>query len=70
MALKEREFLNEAVSVKEICVGRPPQTGPCVLTVEESERILRNLSELPAPLSPELKQAIANYRRIKAERVW
>jgi hypothetical protein len=37
-----------------------------VLNTEESEALLRTLAEPPAPLSPEMKAAIANYRRIKA----
>lgn len=38
---------------------------PLVLNTEQSEAVLRVLTEPPAPLSPELKTAIANYRRIK-----
>jgi hypothetical protein len=40
---------------------------PLVLNTEESEALLHAIAEAPAPLSPEMKAAIANYRRIKAQ---
>jgi len=68
MAIKDHKETTEAPEANTMDAGAPLRKRPIVLTAEESENLLRMLSEPPAPLSAEVKRAIANYKRIKAER--
>lgn len=45
------------------------KSGHIVLTAEERANLLHSLASPPEPLSPEMKRAIANYKRIKAMRL-
>ena len=45
-----------------------PKRGPLMLTLEEYASLCESLTALPAQLSPEVKRAAANYRRVRAER--
>jgi hypothetical protein len=63
MAIKERKPTGKATAPNNGTVRR---SGPYLLTAAESASLLQSLSAPPKPLSPEVKRAIANYKRIKA----
>jgi len=69
VAIKDRKDKSEALKAEAMLSGAPQRNGPNMLTPEEGESILRMLSAQPEPLTPEIKRAIANFKRIKAERI-
>lgn len=69
MAIKEREITSEPTAVPSTPPNMPAPVGPRILTKEESEALLKYLSEPPKPLTPRMKQAVENYKRIKAEKL-
>ena len=65
MATKERIHSGDDCPENDPSIKRNP---PVVLSAEESASLYQSLASSPKPLSPEVKNAIANYRRIKARR--
>ncbi len=69
MAIEERKHTGKTFEETVPPVGTSQRSGPLMLTAEESASLLQSPAAPPKPLSPEVKRAIANYKRIKAERV-
>ena len=66
MAIKERKYSEEEPPDD---ISLPKRRKPVLLTVEETASLHRSLEAKPGPLSPEINQAIANYKRLKAQRI-
>ncbi len=69
MAIKEREITSEPPAVPPTPPNMPAPVGPIILNKEQSEALLKYLSEPAKPLTPAMKQAIENYKQIKAEKL-
>ncbi len=69
MAIKEREITSEPHTVPPTAPNMPALVGPLLLNKEQAEALLKYLSEPPKPLTPQIKQAIENYKRIKVEKL-
>jgi hypothetical protein len=69
MAIKEQTGQKKGRKAEALPVDTPQRKGPYILTPEESEHLLSSLTTPPAPLSPEMKRAIKNYKRLKAEKI-
>ena len=69
MAIQERKDASKTLESTGDCVGTSQKSGPILLTSEETASLLDSFTAPPRPLSPEVRRAIANYKRIKAERL-
>ena len=69
MAIKDRKESEERLETIPLSVGASLPMGPIVLTAEETASLLDSFAAAPKPLSPEVKRAIANHKRIKSERL-